>query len=151
MKKIAAHLLFFAARIYWFMFRPKEYGAKAVIKKGDEILYIKQGWGGAYTFPGGRINKNEVPEDTVKREVKEEVGIELKTVTYLGAFISRAFYKYDTVFAYFAEVPEDTNTTIDGFEVIEAIWRSEDDTPSLGWVADEVMDLYHTHAPPQNI
>lgn len=142
MKKIISHILFTLATWYWRIFRPKEYGVKAVLKRGNEILCIKQGWGGKYTFPGGRIDRKETPEEAVMREVKEEVGIYVSNYAYTGSFVSRAFKKYDTVFVYVADFPKDVSIKVDGFEVVEANWFDQKDMPELGPVGKETFLIY---------
>lgn len=54
-------------------FRPTVYG---LIFKGDKILLSKQGNG--YNFPGGGVEKGELLENALKREVWEETGIKIK-------------------------------------------------------------------------
>lgn len=55
------------------IFRPSVY---AVIINDGKILLSKQ-WDG-YDFPGGGIEKGETIADALKREVKEETGLEAK-------------------------------------------------------------------------
>lgn len=58
----------------------KHLGAYAIIIKNDQILLIKK-YGGPYDkkldLPGGTIEFNERPADTLKRELLEEVGINI--------------------------------------------------------------------------
>ena len=61
--------------------------ARAIIKNPyneDEIITIKRGknvdnkYIEYYTFPGGHVEENETYEETVIRELNEELGIEVK-------------------------------------------------------------------------
>ncbi len=59
----------------------KQLGAYALIVNEGKILLIKKSGGpydGKLDLPGGTIEFCERPEDTLKRELVEEVGIEVK-------------------------------------------------------------------------
>lgn len=51
----------------------------AIIKKDDKILIARRGQdkhlAGMWEFPGGKIEIGEIPEDCLKREIQEELGI----------------------------------------------------------------------------
>lgn len=58
----------------------KQLGAYALILKDDKILLIKKKTGpydGKLDLPGGTIEFGERPEEALKRELKEEVGIDV--------------------------------------------------------------------------
>ena len=59
----------------------KQLGAYGLIIKDDKILLIKKNGGpydGKLDLPGGTIEFCERPEETLKRELIEEVGIKIK-------------------------------------------------------------------------
>ena len=59
----------------------RQYGAYGIIIKDDKILLIKKNGGpydGKLDLPGGTIEFHEKPENTLKRELLEEVGIVAK-------------------------------------------------------------------------
>ena len=47
--------------------------ARAVVTDGDRVLLV-QGPSNRHIMPGGRLEPNETPVDTVRREVLEETG-----------------------------------------------------------------------------
>lgn len=58
-----------------FFFRPSVYG---LIVDGDEIVTMKNKSNGKFWFPGGGVELGEKIEDALKREVKEETGLNIK-------------------------------------------------------------------------
>jgi len=61
-------------------FRPAAY---AVIIDGGKILLMKARMTGKYWFPGGSVEVGEKLEDALRREVREEAGIEIKVEKFL--------------------------------------------------------------------
>lgn len=58
---------------------------RALILKGNQILLTK-GVGSKFTFlPGGHIEVGESAKKSLERELKEEMGIEVRVGKYLGA------------------------------------------------------------------
>lgn len=117
-------------RIYWFLFRPRTRGVKCVIENEGRWLMIRNSYGrGHWTSPGGGIGRRESPEHAARREVREEVGIDLGDLTFLGAYDSCLQYKRDTVYCFHASVPSSAHR-IDGREVSEARWFPPKAIPS---------------------
>ena len=63
--------------------RPKV-GVGVIIRKDDQILLgtrLNVLGHGTWNFPGGHLEFGETPEDCARREVMEEAGITIKTLT----------------------------------------------------------------------
>lgn len=68
---------------------------RAIILNKDNILMIYNNKGD-YKFPGGGINKKESHQEALKREVKEETGYPLDSITKkIGVVIERNIDKYE--------------------------------------------------------
>lgn len=67
----------------------------AVIEKNGEILCAQRGFdktlAGLWEFPGGKIEKNETPEQALAREITEELLCDI-SITYK---ITTTCYEYD--------------------------------------------------------
>jgi 8-oxo-dGTP diphosphatase len=66
-----------------------------LIKINNKYLIAKRIDGeptGLYEFPGGKINPGETAEAAIKREVKEELELDVKVIKYL----TKVSYKYPT-------------------------------------------------------
>lgn len=62
--------------------------AVGVVWRGDQLLISRRPLdgllGGLWEFPGGKIKPGEAPDEAVRREVEEEVGLKVKVGAILG-------------------------------------------------------------------
>ena len=98
-------------------------GVFAVITDNrGHLLCVHHGYGDRHwTLPGGGVEAGESPIEALEREVREETGIELKQIEFVGAYA--APWKDDLVLSFRATVarqgpwtPNDEITEIDWFE-----------------------------------
>jgi 8-oxo-dGTP diphosphatase len=110
-------------------------------RRGSEVLliYKRRGFGaGKYNGVGGKIEPNEDMWTGVKREVKEEVGLELLQVTYKGVL---EFYAEEDVPDIIVHVFTSTRFKGDPKPSEEAIpqWFKIDKLPfDLMWEDDKI-------------
>ena len=63
----------------------------AILQKEDKILIARKKEGkplaGYFEFPGGKIEKGETPEESLARELMEEMNIKIDVKEYVGESI----------------------------------------------------------------
>lgn len=102
-------------------------GALIVNKEGKILLAKSHKWFDKYTLPGGHIELGETMEDAVKREVKEEVGLEVEVVEFLAmqeAIYAKEFHKQrHFIFFDFLCKVGDQQVKLDHDELQDYIWE----------------------------
>lgn len=112
----------------------------AVIRDGDRIFATARGYGefkGWWEFPGGKIEKDETPQQALAREIREELTAEIK----VGDLIKTLEYDYPkfhlSMDCFWAEV---TDGELVLKEAESAKWLSKDELDSVKWLpADEEL------------
>ena len=64
----------------------------AIVERGNKILLTKRGIAphkGYWDLPGGFVEIGQNLEDALRQEIKEELGVEVKSLTYYGSFVSK--------------------------------------------------------------
>jgi nucleoside triphosphatase len=103
-------------------------GALIVNPKGDVLIVRSIKWSDKFTVPGGHIELGERAENAIKREVKEETGLDVEPVKLLliqQAIYPTNYYKHEHfIFMDFLCQTESTEVKLDGRELQEYIWVS---------------------------
>ena len=66
--------------------------AGAVVEDGDRVLLVrraKEPFKGRWDIPGGFLEEGEHPLDGLRRELREETGLEVEPLEFLGAWMDR--------------------------------------------------------------
>jgi len=77
-----------------------------IILKDRKFLAVKEYDMDILLTPGGRTEENETPEETLRRELKEEIGANLISMKPFGTFSDRTHDNKDDLIleTYFAEI-----------------------------------------------
>lgn len=80
----------------------------ALIKRKDKILLCQRKendcFGLLWEFPGGKIEKNETLEEAIKREIKEELNLEILPKKLVGKFFDKNHNTRITVYLFDCEM-----------------------------------------------
>lgn len=101
-------------------------GALILNRQGQVLLAKSSKWQNRFTLPGGHIELGETVEDALKREIKEEVGLEIKNIRFLQfqeAIYSPEFiYRKHFVFLDFLCEAKTDRVQIDNKEIQDFLW-----------------------------
>jgi len=115
---------------------PRPTNSAVIIQDGKLLLAkrVKEPFKGEWDFFGGYVNAGESIEESLKREVKEELGVDSE-ITYIGSFPGTAMhedYKYPVLnFAYLTELRGETK--LDKKENSELKWVSLTDVNKIAF------------------
>ena len=120
-----------ALRVWWLVTRPTKHGVKCVLTRGGDVLLVRHTYGDTerWELPGGGIKRREEPLAAARREIQEELGIEVRNWAMLGDLFERIDGKRDRLWCFSAEL-SDREIAIDRAELSEAAWFPRDDLPA---------------------
>lgn len=104
------------------IFRKEILGVKAVVinNRNDEVLLVKHSYKGRnkWYLPGGGVWYKERPDNAIKRELGEEVGLKIKDIKLVGIYRGR---NNSLTFLFVSNIdPDLVNLNPKQFEIEEA-------------------------------
>lgn len=116
----------------------------AVIVKNGTILATQRGYGefkGKWEFPGGKINEDEMQEDALVREIKEELNADINVIDYL----TTVHYDYPNfhliMHTYICTLKNDVKFVYHNEKELEhdnMIWLEKEDLDHLDWLPADI-------------
>jgi 8-oxo-dGTP diphosphatase len=123
--------------------------AGALVVRAGRVLLIRRAiepWRGMWDIPGGFCDGEEHPEQTVRRELLEETGLEVRVTRLIGMWIDRygdaapgRLPEVTLNIYYEAEPVDDAEPVLDPSEALDHAWFAPDGLPA------EVSFPAHTH------
>ncbi len=113
----------------------------AIIEQDDQVLCALRSeqmtLPGKWEFPGGKLELNEIPEDALIREIKEELNISIKIIEALP--ISEYSYVPEKVIRLIPfRCMIQNNETPAATEHAELRWVKKEDLQKLNWAEADV-------------
>jgi len=103
-------------------------GAIILNREGKMLLVKSHKWGDRYTIAGGHVEVGERLEDALRREIKEEVGLDIKDIRFLmtqEAIFSKEFWqRRHFIFFDFVCRCKNESVKVDGEEIQGFEWVS---------------------------
>ena len=112
--------------------------------EGAEILYVRHTYGNrdAWELPGGGLRPREAPEAAVRREMREELGVELAGVREVGRLEIAGYHKRTLLHCFEARAEGAAPIRLAEAEIAEARWAPLDAPPRpLGRDAGALLEL----------
>ncbi|MEK7063080.1 MAG: NUDIX domain-containing protein [Patescibacteria group bacterium] len=129
-------------RLYWRIVQPHTHGVKVLIEHEGQFLFIRHTYQpNFWSLPGGAVERGETEEQAVRREVHEEIGVELGALIRLGEIESNLEGKHDHVSVYRAQL-RSGEPQCDRVEVAELRWFPVDTPPELGRATQAMYNRY---------
>jgi len=115
----------------------------AVVVHADKVLLIKRGsepFKEYWALPGGHVDWDETLEETVKREVKEELGVEVTNLKQIGIYSDPKRHPKQAInVAYGVAIAGIINT---GDDAKEYRWFNLDELPELAFDHKKIIEDY---------
>jgi 8-oxo-dGTP pyrophosphatase MutT (NUDIX family) len=129
-RRFAIRCAYVGLRLYWFLARPQVSGVKCVITHADDVLLVRHTYGNrSWDLPGGQIRRREVPVDTARREMNEEIGRLIEEWVNLGELYVETNHHRDNLHLFHGRLG-DRRVELDQVEIDTAEWFSQDALPA---------------------
>ena len=110
----------------------------AIIRDGDRVLATQRGYGefeGMWEFPGGKIEPGEACVEALKREIGEELAVEI-VVEELVCTVEYDYPNFHlTMHCYFCSI---ANGEVELLEHKSARWLRRDELNEVEWLPADV-------------
>lgn len=107
--KILTIIAYKIATIYWRIFRPQTFGVKLLLINDGKVLLAEHSYTKGFHLPGGGVKSGEMFDEALKREILEELGLDMNNLQLFGVYQNTKQGKLDTIIAFISTEPVDLN------------------------------------------
>lgn len=131
-RRVGYRAAYAALRGYWFLARPETSGVKCVLTNRGNVLLVRHSYGPqVWDLPGGSVKSGELPQDAARREMQEELGVEVASWHPIGRLEVEIDHRHDRIDCFAAELDR-PDVEIDGAELTAARWFDRAELRDLG-------------------
>ena len=76
--RLAYRFGFRAARLWWRVRRPDHEGAMVAVWWRERVLAVQQSYRANPSWPGGGVRRGEEPREAARRELREQLGLDVR-------------------------------------------------------------------------
>ena len=117
---------------------------KCIVRDGAQALFVRHTYGrrAEWELPGGSLARREAPEAAVRREIREELGVELRGLREVVRVEVAGQHKRTLLHCFEGSIAGATPVRLAQAEIAEARWAPLDAPPRpLGPDAAAVLRL----------
>ena len=131
--RVAYRAAYLAARVWWFVRRPRTNGAVVALWHDGRLLLVRNSYRRAYALPGGFVKRGETSLAAAARELFEELHLALEPSALRSAWHEtlRFEHRQDTVTIWEAVLDAPPPIEVDGLELVWAGWKTPDEALRL--------------------
>ena len=90
-------------QVYLYIVRPLTFGVRVMLIRRGKVLLVRQTYMPGWFIPGGRVERGETLEQAARREAREEVGAELRSISLMGVYSNFREWKSDHNVLFFSD------------------------------------------------
>jgi len=119
-------------RLWWSVRRPHTHGTAVALWHEGRVLLVRTSYRHCYSLPGGFVRRGEPPEQAARRELREEIGLDLPAQILHHAWHGTMHYesRLDTTDIWEVSLDQRPALHITGREIVWAGWM--DPSAALG-------------------
>ena len=151
MKRLVLRFLYPTAfsllRIWWHLAGTRHEGALAAVYVREKLLLLQSSYRADWNMPGGGLKTGETPEQAVRRELREEIGLEVGPLDQAGFCSGIWEGRHDTCHFFELRLDEMPRLKLDNVEILGARLFSKDELAELNVTAAVRCYLDHAALP----